>query len=150
MKSIFLISAIFLFSCKVNKGHLSSNKSDRYVSLVDYEGETSVEKIAAKKVKNYLQSVGLVVDKFFVCGIDYPDAIDSAHENSFTIVFDLAHRKTIDYMDSIEIVNSSLLEKHRNEDFIPVAIPATGNISGLDRHIYYYSEKDLVVNILSQ
>ena len=74
-----------------------------------------IEKSAAVKAKNYLKSKGLNLDDFFVWNVSYPDLLDSMHKQAFTLVFDLAHRKTLDYIDSIETINSSLLEEHKND-----------------------------------
>ena len=150
MKSLFLVFAILLFACESKIEHTSFNTVEQYIVLTDYQGESLIEKSAAVKAKNYLKSKGLNLDDFFVWNVSYPDLLDSMHEQAFTLVFDLAHRKTLDYIDSIETINSSLLEEHKNDEFIPLAVPVTGNISGLDRHIYYYFEQDSVVDVLSQ
>ena len=150
VKSSFLIFAVLLFACESKREHTSFNTEEQYIALTNYEGKSLIEKSAAKKTRDYLKSEGLNLDDFFVWDVSYPDSLDTMHEQGFTLVFDLAHRKTIDYIDSIETINSSLLEEHKKDEFIPLAVPATGNISGLDRHIYYYFEQDSVVDVLSQ
>lgn len=150
MKALLLIFPILLSSCEGKSRRVSYHSADDYISLLQYEGENLIEKRAVRQTKSYLKSKGLNLEDFFVFEVSYPDTVDSTHENSYTLVIGLTHRKTLDYIDSIESKNSILLEEHKNEEFIPISIPDTGNPSGMDRHIYYYIEQDSVVDILAQ
>ena len=160
IKSLFFIVILISTSCMVkNEYNHMRQKNEKAISrelkdiaLNNFYSNSEIERKAGKRIKEYLTAQGMSSSEFFVYFILYPDFphIDPFFGNSFSVAMSLTHRISIAYYDSIKDVNIKLAEQYKGEEWIPIIPPATGNISGKDRTIYYYFEQDSVVDALSQ
>ena len=154
VKVIFLALVLLIMSCKSNTNSvLGLSRNVNTEPLNEFIGDNQLEKKAVSRIKKYVDSIGLRTDEFFVGFILYPDSTkdNTSIVGSFSVALDLSHLKSIDYLDSLSEVNEELSEKHKREECgVPIIPPPTGNISGMDRTIYYYSKGDSVVDFLSQ
>ena len=153
IKLVFLVLVLSIMSCKSNTNSvLGVSRNINTEPLNEFIGDNQLEKKAVSRIKKYFDSIGLRTDEFFVGFILYPNSTkdNTSIVGSFSVALDLSHLKSINYLDSLSEVNKELSEKHKGEEWIPIIPPPTGNISGIDRTIYYYSKGDSVVDFLSQ
>ena len=155
---LFFILIISVSSCvlmnekeKIENIERTSRKV-REISLRDFQGNSFIERKATSKIIKYLILKGMDIDKFHVLYIMYPDSIisDSMIDNTFSVAIELIHQESINYNDSLSKINSRLAEEYEGKEWIPVIPPPTGSVSGKDRIIYYYLEKDSIADFLSQ
>lgn len=167
-KNIFhiLLGTILLFisCCKPAKNDLGNLGRDcmdwvmvgyqvNHINLSDFTGQTDTEKDVVIKVRKYLADKSVDIDSFYVSYVSYPDTTLScnlAYEEDYYVVIDLVHQKTLNYIDSLENMNTMLVGEYKNEEFVPIIVPPTGNISGKDRGVFYYFKRDSIGDILSQ
>lgn len=153
IKIVFLVLVLSIMSCKSNTNSvLGVSRNVNTEPLNEFIGDNQLEKKAVSRIKKHFDSIGLRTDEFFVWLIFYPDSTkdNTLIVDSFSVALGLSHLKTINYLDSLSEVNKELSEKHKGEEWVPIIPPPTGNISGMDRTIYYYSKEDSVVDFLSQ
>ena len=140
-------------SCKSNVNSvLGVSRNVNTEPLNEFIGDNQLEKKAVSRIKKYFDSIGLRTDDFFVGFILYPDSTkdNTSIVGSFSVALYLSHLESVNYLDSLSEVNKELSAKHKGEKWVPIIPPPTGNISGMDRTIYYYSKGDSIVDFLSQ
>lgn len=121
------------------------------VSLNKFTGKNEVENQAIQRVKEYLVLKKINVDSFFVSYVGYPDTTVNCnflYDGHYYITISLTHQKTVDYLDSLEKINTKLSSK--GGEWPLIIPPVTGNVSGKDRSICYYFRNDSIADILAQ
>jgi hypothetical protein len=152
---IFLcLNVLILNACVQKKEHVNRSGSWLYQKveptlIVDYLGESHLEQRALNRIKQYLKESEL--DRFYIVAFVYPDTIANQQEfeSEPYIGVEIIHAITLKFLNNLEQENSQLLKKHDGDDLPLIIPPPTGNVSGMDRTIFYYQEKDSLADLLS-
>lgn len=139
-----IIQFLLLVSCGADK-KVSVDKVHTPPTIVEYNGESTVESKAIERIKNYLvkKDPEVSIDEFFVDKIEKKGDTVVVHVHHYNYYVELAKVNR-------EFDRTKILEERGDSAVGRVYIPPTGNWSGKDRTIFYLIEKDSLIDMLYQ